>query len=483
MNQRRALASVLVAGSGPTGLLAAIALRRALPQAAITVVDAPADPAALADRLPAVFPSARAVLERRIGLDETRLVSAGLANHWLADSFADWGTSPAWLRGFGGPAGELGPGTFHQHWLDARRHGQAGPYDAYQPSAAIARAHGDAPPAMPAGLGDHGLRFDPVRFAAWLTRQLPSMRVAYPSSPLMDGRFGDTGLTAAVLADGAVLTADLFVDCTGPAARLLSRVEDRFEPWDEAIRCDRLLVAPGAAQEAPVNAYAALEIGWSGRVRLPGAAIDHLAWPTDLAGEGRARRLFGHGAVAESVALRPGRRRSAVVGNVVALGDAALQLGPLGTLGLTAALGALDLLIELLPGQPITAAELAEFNRRASLQADRLRDFAALPVLASARGHGAFWKAARAAALPSSLAELLAQFRRRGLVPRPDEDLLETHDWLSALLGLGIVPELPDPIAAGRDASTTADILADIERRLAAAMPPAIRPEPAGRPR
>ena len=60
--------SVLVIGDGIVGLAAAIALRRALPGAVVTLVQLPADPGGWIDRLGAATPVIHK-FHRQIGLD------------------------------------------------------------------------------------------------------------------------------------------------------------------------------------------------------------------------------------------------------------------------------------------------------------------------------------------------------------------------------------------------------------------------------
>lgn len=81
---------VAVAGDGQLGVLAAIALKRALPSSEVIVIGTPPDPAALADRAPTALPFTNRFHDR-LGIDEDRLVREAGASHRLVVRYRGWG--------------------------------------------------------------------------------------------------------------------------------------------------------------------------------------------------------------------------------------------------------------------------------------------------------------------------------------------------------------------------------------------------------
>jgi len=81
---------VVVAGAGPLGALAAIALKRALPRSEVVVVGTPPDPAAFADRAPTGLPFTNR-LHDRLGISEERLLREAGASHRLVVRYRGWG--------------------------------------------------------------------------------------------------------------------------------------------------------------------------------------------------------------------------------------------------------------------------------------------------------------------------------------------------------------------------------------------------------
>jgi tryptophan halogenase len=129
--------------------------------------------------------------------------------------------------------------------------------------------------------------------------------------------------------------------------------------------------------------------------------------------------------------LDPGCAREPWLGNVVALGDAAAHFEPLGWLNLDLAHRQLALLLELLPGRRPDPRERAEYNRRAALMADRVRDMLGAHYAAPA--------GARFGLLDRSpeLEVALDQHARRGRLPFFEEAPLLVQELSALLRALG----------------------------------------------
>ena len=69
--------------------------------------------------------------------------------------------------------------------------------------------------------------------------------------------------------------------------------------------------------------------------------------------------------------------------------------------------------------------------------------------------------------VPASLAHTLRQFESRGRLPAYDEDSLPKEIWLSALLGLGVLPRATEPLASGVPSDTAASRMAEMRAGLA----------------
>ncbi len=440
-NSRRPLRSVAVVGGGPVALAAAIGFAQAAPGARVTLVPAPVEAAALADRLPLALPSTHALLAR-LGFAPDALLERGVARPRQASRFADWSRDGAtWLVG-DDVAASAGSIALHQLWLRA----DAGvpPFHALVPACVAAEAGIFDPQVEPA------LHLDPRRLAQAFASGA-RQRGGPIGAPLATVERGEGGIAGLQLQDGTRLVADLYVDATGPA-RLLADASAAFAHWDAAVPCNRLtLVAEADDRRVVVDEYRAVDEGWTAR------------WPGWRATASAATDPSSQ----ESIAFVPGRLAAPFAGNVLALGEAAVQPGPLGLAGFTAALGQLALALELLPGAADEPLLRAEYNRRANLRADRLRDFLGAHYRGGGRTRGRFWQDIAGLDRPASLAALLTQFEQRGHLVAEDEDSVLREAWLAVLLGQGIRPRRPDPIALSLAPADAARSVAAIASHLA----------------
>jgi tryptophan halogenase len=448
MNER-AIRSVAVLGGGLVGLSAAAAFARALPKLAITVVETPPDPAALADRLPGSTSSIHR-FHASVGLDEQALVRAGAAVPRLGLRFENWpaGSEP-WYHVDGEHGAPAGKTPFHQLWARARREGRAEAWHRYAAAGVLAEAGKfvHPQPGTPLAAFDYALRLEPERYRALLAAHADRLRVTR-----IAGSFGsvemraDGGVAALVLADGRHVASDLFIDASGPVAPLAAAVSDGFDDWNAVLPYDRVEIgeAPLSAAD-PNDTILGGTQGWQFVAPFPGKTF-----------LGRVNASSGEADDA-SIAIRPGRRRTPWVRNMLALGDAAVALDPLHWPNLHLAHSSIARAIELLPGRDCHPVETAEYNRRARIEAEQMRDFQALHYL----------RAGVALETPDSLARVLDQFERRGRFVHQDEDSLLEEIWISALLGLGVVPRAIDPLAASLSAAPAAAGMAEMRAGLA----------------
>lgn len=424
---REPLGKVVVVGDGPTGLAAAIALRRAVPQCAVTVVSAPADPGALADRTATLTPRSNAFL-RQIGIDEAALAVRAGGCPKLGVELTGWmGAGTRSVHAFGAaPAPEIGSTAI---------------------ATALAEADCFASPSddrdSPLSEVDYALRFSPqayTRLLATLSSHVGIIR----STPGFAGAVSDGkgGIATIRLTDGATLDADLFIDCSGPSALVAAALpaEPRAD-WSSVLPGDRLLVAdkPGAPQLTPLDRITATPSGWRaevfGRDGTHAVAVTNAAFCSSQDGRTTEDRTG-----TQVIAIAPGRRARLWQSNVICIGDSGVQFEPLLWLNASLVHAQIELLLELLPGRDIHPLERDEFNRRAAAMADRVRDFVCLHYRAPRLPEGPFWTLAANLDPPESLSLTLGEFTRRGRLPFFEEDIMPRDAWISAMTAVGIKP-------------------------------------------
>lgn len=457
MTGKEPIRTIAVAGGGIVGFSAALAFARALPRARVQLIDLPPNPSALADRLPGSLPAIRH-FHRLVGIGEPELVRVARSNYRIGTRFDDWlEAGSVWHHCFGRTGAHIDSSPFHHQWMRLRTEPSTLEYDAYSPAVALARAGKFVHPVEDQnnllGSHDYALRVEPELYRDVLRAEAARARVAVRSGSLDDVVIGAEGLVESIrLADGDAIRADLFIDCAGPDAPLLSRLDEGFEDWGEFLPVDRLVLrwSPGG-EPGPLDTVRATDSGYDFAVPLMSRTLGGRAFSAAIPGDQNES--------GETIILRPGRRRQSWVRNVVAFGDAAAAIDPLENTNLFLAQNAIRRAITLIPDRECHPLVLAEFNRRTAAEADRVRDFVALHFLASQRRSGEFWKSMPGRKRPDSLKHTLEQFEGRGRLPKFEEESFSDDSWLSVLIGLGIVPRRIDPSVYRVDKAKSAAML------------------------
>ncbi|MFC6389402.1 tryptophan 7-halogenase [Methylorubrum zatmanii] len=478
-SDRSAPPRLVIAGGGPAAWLAAAYLRRVLRRARWTVTLVGPAPGAEPSGALATRPSLTRFL-KSFGLDEAIFMRRCGATYRLASRFDEWFAAG---QGHWHPFGACGPriagrDLFH-YWMKLREDGagaEAGAYADYAPQALMAASgRGPRPEVGPSSLiesGDYGYHLDRTGFVRLLREIALSEGVRAVPGRVRDierDLYGDVG--ALVLDGGERVEGDVFLDCTGAAAQLIGGALG--EPWlpgsgpgDRIVR----LSGPRMMEPLPVTTYRGLAEGWMASLPLAGRT-DHLfvydsrITPPEMA-EAVLRSAVGAEAEMAQVALRIGRRAAPWQRNVIALGDAAGAVEPLGGFDLDLVLAALEAFVAYLP-----RGEGGDVLRRA--YAARLKkghDDAAEAVAAHyvlGRRPEPFWAGARAVTIPDRLADRLDLYELAGHVEVGEEALFSEGDHYLLFAGADFLPRRPFAPVDVADGREIGRLLAGIRSRSA----------------
>jgi tryptophan halogenase len=439
----RAVRSICVVGDGIVGLSAALAIGRAFPTIATSILATTGDPSAMTELLPATLPAVGR-FHAAIGFDELDLIRRGIAQHHLGTRF---GGAQSWIHSFGDVGRPEGAVAFHQLWLRAHREGRALPYQHYSPSSMIGAAgkfvHPSSDASSPLSTYLYGLRFDPRRYRDAL--DLAASHLPRVSGDLLGIDRGPDGRIAALhLPEDRRLAADLYLDCSGPRAIVHRLIGSPFDDWSKWITTSAATITgTGSSTPDPLDFAEQGANGWSLTATAPGVTT---------------QTMLGR----RGASLKPGRLAEPFRHNVLALGDAAVALDPLLGLNLSLAHNAILRAIELMPGRDMNPLELAEYNRRTEREHLRARDARMLlePSIDE---------------LPDTLARTLEQWRARGRLPFFEEELLSPSSWAQLLIGRGILPSAVAPLTGQVDNDAAATAMARYAAGiadLAASIPP-----------
>ena len=431
----------------------------------------------------ATLPHLRAFIER-IGLDEREFMAATGATYKLGIEFHDFGAiGDRYIHPFGTYGKSLWNVGFHHFWLRAHAAGDAARIDEYSFGvlAAEARrfAHPNPQAADPLASFGYAYQFDATRFAPFLRTLAQARGVARTEGRVTTVERAQNGDVAGLhLADGSVITGDLFVDCSGFRALLLGEtMAAPWEDWSHWLPCDRAVAMPCEAADPttiePFTRAVAMSAGWRWRIPLRhrvgnGYVYSSAHCSDDQAADALLSAVEGPAqADPRLLRFRAGRRRQSWVGNVVAIGLSSGFLEPLESTSIHLVQMAITGLLEHFPGRTVSEADRRGFNAEVDYEYDRIRDFLILHYHATTRTDSTFWNHVRTMRIPDTLADRMALWRETAQVPSYPRGLFLEPSWIAVLLGQGIVPDGWDTRADLVEAAGLARAMAALRDHLA----------------
>ncbi|MBZ6381282.1 tryptophan halogenase family protein [Sphingomonas sanguinis] len=447
---------IVIAGGGTAGWMAAAALARTLGRAvSVTLVesDAIGTIGVGESTIPPII-----TFNRLLGINEAEFMAATQATFKLGIQFDGWkGPDDRYFHSFGLTGKDHWAAGFQHFWLDGVRRGHDEPYDEYCLELVAARegkfAH------LPDERMNYAYQLDSTLYGRFLRRMAEG-----DGATRIEGRIAevdlnpDTGdIAALVLDDGRRVEGDLFLDCTGFRALLIERaLHVGFDDWSHYLPCDAAVAVQTESVRPPVPYTRAIahEAGWQWRIPLqhrPGNGIvycsrymDHDAARTKLLDTVEGKVLTEP----NMLRFQTGARRKQWHRNCIAVGLSGGFLEPLESTSIHLIQRAILRLIRLLPGGPISAHDVAEFNDQQMTDMLQIRDFLILHYKVHERRDSAFWRQCADMDVPDSLAHKIALFRETGRVFRRNDELFAENSWVQVMMGQGITPESHHPITA-----------------------------------
>jgi tryptophan 7-halogenase len=446
-----AIRRIVVAGTGPVAWLTAAALRRAFPQRPleVSVVDSGESCDTRIGRW--TLPSQRG-MHALLGVAESPFMQQTGATFKLATEHNGWqGAGSKFLHAHGEIGIEFRGTPFYKFLQSEHLAGRAERPEAFSVAGSAARLGKFARPMGDTGAltssFTYGFHCDEAAYTNHLRAHAVRLGARTAPAALVDVKVNDAGnIEALTLADGSSVTADFFVDCSGPEARLLGRISNAArEDWSAGLPCDAMWSAKSVASTdaAAVTRTFAADAGWQWRVPLAaGSMVGHVfATRFEDAGTARASLQAFEPALRGAPVLTrfaSGRRRIFWERNCAAIGASAVELEPLAGADLHIAQIGIVTLVELFPRAPDSTIEAAEYNRLMAEYADALRDFTLAHYHAGAPRPGEFWSAIRAQPLPANLAGKLDLYGASGRINLLDHESFEATDWAWLFLGSGL---------------------------------------------
>jgi tryptophan halogenase len=229
-------------------------------------------------------------------------------------------------------------------------------------------------------------------------------------------------ITALHLRSGGTVSADLYVDASGFASKLLGQtLHEDFHDFSDTLFCDSAIIGPRKREEneeiQPYTTAETMDHGWCWRIDHENHINRGYVYSSKFVSDEQAEAEFRqkNPAVQQTrlVRFRSGRYHRSWVGNVVAVGNAAGFVEPLEATALMLLCGQCRSLAEALidsDGEPGPMLKHM-FNRFMGERWDEIRDFLAIHYRFNNRLDTPFWQHCRENT-PLHGAEEIYQFYR-----------------------------------------------------------------------
>jgi tryptophan halogenase len=451
MKEASKITRVLVLGGGTAGLLAALTLKRKLPQLEVEVV--------------------RSVEMGVIGVGEG--TTAAFPRHLFeylklppGEFYA--GAEPTWKLGIHFVWGPYPQGyyytfqnEFKSRWPELKRN--TGFY--YEPETrwlgivSACMAHGKAFPRKPDGSlhmhNNHAFHIENKKLVGWLESTCERNGVRLTEGTVERVETGAEGVEALHLAGGRRVTADLYVDASGFRSELLGRaLGEPFLGYEKSLFCDRAVIAGWPRTDEEIKPYTVAETmdaGWCWQ-------IEHENW-INRGYVYSSRFISDEEALAEFrrknpkianeprvVKFRSGRYARPWVGNVVAVGNSMGFVEPLEATAIQVICvecsTLADTLVDSLQEPTQTLKDL--YNTYNVRQWDDIRDFLAVHYAFNTRVDTPFWRACREETDLGGAVAMVRYYKENGPSVLPEPVLFDPNNsfglegYLSMLVGMGV---------------------------------------------
>jgi tryptophan halogenase len=453
---------IVIVGGGTAGWMAAAILARRLGTqfGPIQVIESP-DIGAIGVG-EATIPPIR-LFNEALGIDEDDFLRQTRGTIKLGIELRDWSRiGHSYFHPFGVHGTALDQISLHQEWLRLRQLGEQPGFEDYSLNTVAARhgrvapTHGQDQP--PWSAFSYAYHFDASLYAQYLRNYALARGVVRIERKVLrvELRAEDGFIRALHLDDGQQIEADLFIDCSGFRGLLIEQaLKTGYQDWTHWLPCDRAVAVACESLPTitPYTRSTARQAGWQWRIPLQHRIGNGYVYCSRFISDDEASATLlanlDAPAQAEPRLLRftTGRRSKFWNKNCIALGLAAGFLEPLESTSIHLIQSGIARLAAIFPDRSFDPSDAEQYNRLASDEYDRVRDFIILHYKATTRDDAPLWQYCMNMEIPDTLRYCIELFRSSGRVAFRDQDLFVESNWLSVLIGQGIWPRRHDPLA------------------------------------
>ncbi|HZC38822.1 MAG TPA: tryptophan halogenase family protein, partial [Sphingomicrobium sp.] len=385
--------SIVIAGGGTAGWMAAAALSKALPRERLKITLVESEEIGIVGVGEATIPIIQ-LFNKLLQIDEDKFVRATKGTFKLGIEFVDWlREGHSYFHPFGRFGDDFGVTPFHQQWLRARAFGYPVPLGDFSLNTVAAlqgrfeRAGADAPPVF--STFGHAYHFDASLYAKFLRGYAEARGLERVEGKIAEVNLRpDNGhIESLRLEDGRTVDGEFFIDCTGFRALLIGQALGvGYQDWSAYLPCDRALAVPTEriADPPPYTRSTARSAGWQWRIPLQHRTGNGYVYCSrHISDEDARAELLANLDAPPLADPRPlrfvtGHREEQWRNNCLSLGLASGFLEPLESTSIHLIQTGITKLASLFPDRGFDRVVIREYNRQAREEMDSIRDFLVL---------------------------------------------------------------------------------------------------------
>ncbi|MFT6907338.1 MAG: tryptophan halogenase [Oleiphilaceae bacterium] len=322
-------------------------------------------------------------------------------------------------------------------------------------------------PTSPLSRAEYGYNFDYQNYALFLLNKIKQRKIRLIQSDLLEVDVADKHITSLRLNDDSCIEADLFIDCSGTDAKLISTLDVK-KRVDSQMNFS-VLSNENDTQMKPCNIISGHVNSWQSTLYLQNSSQILQAVSGKYTS---AENEISPNKVA-SISADIGEKERAWVGNCVAISLSAAVLEPFSNAPFRLLKLDIERLLELIPISNNMHIERKEYNRRYRLDVQHARLFNL--ALTDTRHFLQKEDSSQNHVLDSETQALLdrklEQYLHRGLMVSFDFEPYNTEDWIILHFGMQRFPRRLDSLCDNIDNTNVKQHLVQTKNAIAAIVP------------
>ena len=406
--------SIVIVGGGTAGYLSALCIHKVLPQIKVTLIESPNIPVIGVGE--ATTPKIMRILHDILGIDIAAF-HAMVKPTWKLGIKFFWG--PQDKDYFNLPFGHMEP--MQAHYITG---------DINNCSIVSELMSEDLSPVMLDDLGDAKMisnrsfayHIDNKQFVSYLRKLIEDSNIDYVQGEIQSANKNENGIASLLTKEGQVLSADLYIDCSGFGSILLGKAMDtEYISYKSSLFTDRAVTATldNKGFVKPYTSAITMNAGWMWNIPLPDH--DHLGYVYSSEycnreeAEAELLKVYPNAELKpKTVHFKSGRYTSFINNNVVGVGNAYGFVEPLESTGLHMISFEILELINVIKDKQITHDDRVSLNKIIGRKWDMLRWFLAIHYKYNKKIDSRFWRDCNEKVDVSGVAEYIDHYLKSG---------------------------------------------------------------------